>query len=178
MQGEIRKVCLIPGLGNPMEENMATYYSILAWRIMDRGAWLATDLWVTRSWTWLKWLSTCVHTEETQLGVYSWMDKQNMEYTSVQFGSVWLFATPWVAARQASLSITNSQSILKLMLFESVMPSNHLILCRPLLLLPSIPPSIRVFSNVSGLHIRWPKDWSFSFIISCSNEYSGMNPSG
>ena len=76
------------------------------------------------------------------------------------------FATPWTAARQASLSITNSQSLLKLISIESVMPSNHLILCHPLLLLPSIFPSIRVFSNESVLHIRWPKYWSFSFNIS------------
>jgi len=84
--------------------------------------------------------------------------------------------TPWTAARQASLSITNSQSLFKLMSIESVMPSNHLILCRPLLLLPSIFPSIRVFSNESVLHIRWPKYWSFSFSISISNEYSGLIP--
>ena len=87
---------------------------------------------------------------------------------------VWLFATPWTAARQASLSITNSQSLLKLMSIELVMPSNHLILCRPLLLLPSTFPSIRVFSNESVLSIRWPKYWSFSFSISLSNEYSGL----
>ena len=94
-------------------------------------------------------------------------------YTPVQLlGRVRLFATPWSAARQASLSIANSQSLLKPMSTESVMPSNHLILCRPLLLLPSIFPSIWVFSNESVLHIRWPKYWSFSF--SPSNEYSGL----
>ena len=82
-----------------------------------------------------------------------------------------LFATPWTAARQASLSITNSWSLLKLKSFKSVMPSNHLILCCPLLLLPSIFPSIRVFSNEPVLHIRWPNYWSFSFSISLSNEY-------
>ena len=87
---------------------------------------------------------------------------------------VWLFATPWTAACQASLSITNSQSLLKLMSIESVIPSNHLIRCRPLLLLPSIFPSIRVFSNESILCIRWPKDWNFSFSISPSSEYSGL----
>ena len=81
---------------------------------------------------------------------------------------------PWTAARQASLSITNSQSLLKFMSIESVMPSNHLILCHPLLLLPSIFRSIRVFSNESVLHIRWPKYWSFSFSISPSNEYSRL----
>jgi len=82
--------------------------------------------------------------------------------------------TPWTAARQASLSITNFWSLLKLMSIESVMPSNHLILYRPLLLLPSVFPSIRVFSNESALHIRWPKYWSFSFSISPANEYSGL----
>ena len=84
------------------------------------------------------------------------------------------FVTPWTAARQAFLSITNSQSLPRLMSFESVTPSNHLILRRPLLLLPSIFPSIRVFSNELALHIRWPKDWSFSFSISPSNEYPGL----
>ena len=82
-----------------------------------------------------------------------------------------LFATPWTAACQGSLSVTNTQSLLKLMSIKSVMPSNHLILCRPLLLLPSIFPSIRVFSNESVLRIRWPKYWSFSFSISLSKEY-------
>ena len=82
--------------------------------------------------------------------------------------------TPWTVARQASLSITNSQSLLKLMPIESVMPSNHLILCRPLLFPSSIFPSIRVFSNESVLHIRWPKYWSFSFSISPSCEYPGL----
>ena len=85
-----------------------------------------------------------------------------------------LFATPWTAARQAALSITSSRSPPKLMSIESVMPSNHLILCRPLLLLPSIFPSIRVFSSESVLHIRWPEYWSFNFITSPSNEYSGL----
>ena len=85
-----------------------------------------------------------------------------------------LFATPWTAARQASLAFTSSLSLLKLMSIESVMPSNHLILCRPLRLLPSICPTIRVFSNESALRIRWLKYWSFSFSISPSNEYSGL----
>ena len=87
---------------------------------------------------------------------------------------VWLFLTPWTATHQASLSITNSRSLLKLKSIASVMPSNHLILCRPLLLLPSIFPSIRVFSDESALCIRWPKYWSFSFNISPSNEYYGL----
>ena len=87
-------------------------------------------------------------------------------------GSVQLLVTPWTAAQEASLFITNSRSLFKLMCTESVMPSNHLILCHSLILLPSIFPSIRVFSNESVLHIRWPKYWSFSFSISLSNEYS------
>ena len=95
-----------------------------------------------------------------------------MQFSS--FSHVQLFATPWTAAHQASVTITNSQNLLKFMSIESVMPSNHLILCYPLLLLTSIFPSIRVFSNESVLHIRWPKYWSFSFSISPSNEYSGL----
>ena len=87
---------------------------------------------------------------------------------------VWLFTTPWIAAHQASLSFTISQSLLKFTSIELLMPSNHLILCPPLLLLPSIVPSIRVFSSEWALHIRWPKYWSFSFSISLSNEYSRL----
>jgi len=95
--------------------------------------------------------------------------------SSVQLLSrVWLFATPWTTAHQVSLCVTNSQSLLKLMSIESVMPFNHLILCHPLLLLPSIFPRIRVFSNESVLRIRWPKYWSFSFNISPSNEHPGL----
>ena len=98
-----------------------------------------------------------------------------VQFCSVQLLShVQLFATPWIAARQASLSITNSQSSLKLTSVELVMPSSHLILCRPLLLLPPIPPSIRVFSNESTLCMRWPKYWSFSLSISPSNEHPGL----
>ena len=97
-------------------------------------------------------------------------------FSSVQsLSCVCLFVTPWTAALQTSLSVTNTQSLLKLMSIESVMPSNHLILCHPLLLLPSILPSIRVFSNDTGLCIRWPKYWSFNFSISPSNEYSGLS---
>ena len=98
-----------------------------------------------------------------------------LQFSSVQFLShVQLIATLWTAACQASLSITNSCSLLKLTSIELVMQSNHLILCHPLLLQPSVFPSIRVFSNESFLHIRWPKYWSFSFSISRSNEYSGL----
>ena len=99
----------------------------------------------------------------------------SVQFSSVQsLSRVWLFATPWITARQASLSITNYQSLPKLMSIESVMPSSHLILCHPLLLLPPIPPSIRVFSNESTLHMRWPKFWSFSFSISPSKEHSRL----
>ena len=97
------------------------------------------------------------------------------QLSSVQsLSRVRFFATPWTAACQASLSFTNPWSLLKLMSIELVMPSNHLIFCHPLILLPSIFPSIRVFSNESVFHIRWPKYWSFSFSISPSNEYSGL----
>ena len=100
---------------------------------------------------------------------------QGNQFSSAQsLSHVRLFVTPWTAARQASLSTTNSQSLLKLMSIKSVMPSNHLILCHPLLLLPSVFPSKRVFSNESVLHIRWPKYWSFSFSISPSSVYSGL----
>ena len=96
-------------------------------------------------------------------------------FSSVQsLSRVLLFVTPWIAARQASLSITNSRSSLKLTSIESVMPSSHLILCRPLFLLPPIPPSIRVFSNESALHMRWPKYWRFSFSIIPSKEHPGL----
>jgi len=130
-------------------------------------------------WTWnslLLWLlffhlskrNHCYHFPESTGG---W----SVQFSSVQpLSHVWLFVTPWTAARQASLSITNSQSPPKPMSIVSVMPSNHLILCHPLLLQPSIFPSIRVFPNESALCIRWPKYWSFSFNISPSNEYSGL----
>ena len=99
----------------------------------------------------------------------------NLGLSSVQsLSHVWLFVTPWIEAHQASLSITNSQSSPKLMSIELVMPSSHLILCRPLLLLPPIPPSIMVFSNESTIRKGWPKYWSFSFSISPSNEHPGL----
>ena len=110
----------------------------------------------------------------------SWHDHflwQLASFSLVQFSHVWLFTTPWTTACQASLSITNTRSLLKLMSIESVMPSSHLILCRPLLIPPSIPPSITVFSSESthaNLHMRWPKYWSFSFSISPSNEHPGL----
>ena len=119
--------------------------------------------------------------ENTAYISYLWEGKHThthidtLERIVVQLVSrVRLFATPWTAARQASLSITNSRSSLKLMSIELVILTNHLTLCRPLLLPPSIFPNIRVVSNESALHIRWPKSWSFSFNISPSNEYSGL----
>ena len=108
---------------------------------------------------------------------FRWKILENLwkHFSSVQWLSrVQLLATPWITARQASLSITSSRSSLKLMSIESVMPSSHLILCRPLLLPPPIPPSIGVFSHESTLHMRWPKYWSFSFSISPSNEHLGL----
>ena len=107
--------------------------------------------------------------------IYIYISIYIYQLISVQsLSHVRLFATLWTAARQASPSITNSWSLIKLMSIESVMPSNHLILCRPLLLPPSIFPSIRVFFNKSALHVRWPKYWSSSFNISPSNEHSGL----
>ena len=120
------------------------------------------------------------HILPNYLGIQQYLIKLNSlrwkpHHSSVHsLSSIWLFATPWTAAHQASLSITNSRSLLKLMSIESVMPSNHLILYHPLLLLPSIFPSIRVFSDESVLRIRWPKYWSFNFSISPSNKYSGL----
>ena len=125
----------------------------------------------TRSWLWLRsWTPYCqIQTLIVEIG------KTTGPLSSVLLLSrVWLFATPWTAACQASLSITNSRSSLKLMSIESVMPSSHLILCCPLLLLPPIPPSIRVFSNESTLCMRWPKYWSYSFSIIPSKEHPGL----
>ena len=114
-------------------------------------------------------------TLEVKASTHEFSGRHNSIYFAVHLLSyVWLFVTPWTAVLQASLSFTISWSILKLTSIESVMPYNHLILCHPLLLLPSIFPSIRVFFNESVLHIRWPKYWSFSFSIRPSNEYSGL----
>ena len=109
----------------------------------------------------------------TSMCIY-YMMCPSVSHSVQSLSRVCLFMTPWTAARQASLSITNSRSLLKLMPIKSVMPSSHLILCRPLLLLPPIPPSIRVFSNKSALHMRWPKYWSFSFNISPSSKHPGL----
>ena len=150
---------------------------------MDRGDWWDTVQIVAKSKTWLKWLSMHKGTEAISCWHINiqWILQFNSNksklglFSSVQsLSRVRLFATPWIAAHQASLSITNSRSSLRFTSIESVMPSSHLILCRPLLLLPSIFPSIRVFSNESALCIRWPKYWSFSFNISPSNEHPGL----
>ena len=108
--------------------------------------------------------------------VFLWkVTKDQLQFSSVQLLShVWLFATPWITAYQASLSMTNSRSSLRLTSIESVMPSRHLILCHPLLLLPPIPPSIRVFSSESTFRMRWPKYWTFSFSIIPSREIPGL----
>ena len=106
----------------------------------------------------------------------TWVRPLSVQFSSVQsLSRVRLFVTPWITAHQASLSITNSQSSPKLMCIDSGMSSSHLILCRPCLLLPPIPPSIRVFSSESTLHMRWPKYWSFSLSISPSNEHPGLD---
>ena len=132
--------------------------------VRDRETWCAAVLRVARCRAWLgDWTTATLCTP------------QPFQFSSVQsLSSVRLFATPWIAAHQASLSITNSWSSLKLMSIEWVMPSSHLILCSPILLLPPIPPSIRVFSNESTLRVRWPKYWSFSFSISPSKEHLGQ----
>ena len=107
-----------------------------------------------------------------------WIERSDLDVVVQLLNFVRLFVTPWTAARQASLSLIISWSLLKCMCIESVMPSNRLVLCRPLLLLPSLFLSIRVFSNESALHITWPKYWSFSFSFRLSKEYSGLIPLG
>ena len=150
-----------------LEKEMATHSSIFAWKIPwteELGGLQSMGLQKVGH----KWALSLV-----MIGFFLYILSLFCPFNSVQLLShVWLFAIPWTAARQASLSITDSWSMLKLMSIESEMPSNHLILCYPLLLLPSIFSSIRVFSSESVLHIRWPKYWSFSFSISPSNEYS------
>ena len=154
----------------------ASGHEILQARILE---WIAIafsrgSFW-PRNWTWV----SCI----ADRFITSWATKEALRYqlfliwlqlSSVQLSCFRLFETPWIAACQASLFITNSRSLFELMSIELMMPSNHLILCCTLLFLPSIFPSIRVFSNESVLHIRWPNYWSFSFSISLSNEYSGL----
>ena len=149
-----------------LEKEMATHSSVLAWRIPGTGKPVGCGL---RGRT------------ESDMTEVTWQQICSLLWVVWPFvvvvqslTCVWFFETPWTAAHHASLSFTLSWSLLKLMSIESVMPSNHLILCHPLLLLPSIFSSIRVFSNELALHIRWPKYWSFSFSFSPSNEYSGL----
>ena len=122
------------------------------------------------------WAGSCGAPRHKSLSVSpSLSSKRQVQFSSVQsLSRVWLFATPWIAAHQASLSITNPWRLLRLTSIKSVMPSNHLILCHPLLLPPSIFPSNRVLSNELVLRIRWPEYWNFSLSISPSNEYSGL----
>ena len=139
---------------------MATHSSLLAWEIHGLRSLAGYSPWVRR-----------VRNNWTQI----YTQTHTIHFSSVQsLSHVWLFGTPWITACQASLSIINSWGSLKLMSIESVMPSSHLILCRPLVLLPSVPPSIRVFSNESSLHVRWPKYWSFSFNISPSKQHTTL----
>ena len=120
------------------------------------------------------WSPQYICQKSKTLTVSRWYDPLH-QFSSVQsLSCVWLLATPWITAHQASLSITNSWSLPKFMFIELVMPSSHLLLCRPLLLLPPIIPSVRVFSSESNLRMRWPKYWSFSFSISPSNEHPGL----
>ena len=136
------------------------------WRLKSPGFFQAE----TSSWVWPKDRAWVRARWNTRLKRFS-----SVQFSSVQsLSRVQLFVTPWITARQASLSISNSRSSLKLTSIKSVMPSSHLILGRPLLLLPPIPPSIRVFSNESTLHLRWPKYWSFSFSIIPSKEIPGL----
>ena len=150
-----------------MEKEMAIDATVLAWRTSGReepGELLSMGL---QSWTWLKRLSS--NSSSSKL---TWLAQSHQFTWSISW--VWLFVTPWITVCQASLSITNSQSSSKLMSIESVIPSIHLILCHPLLLLPPGPPSIRVFSNESTLRMRWPKHWSFNFSIIPSKEIPGL----
>ena len=128
--------------------------------------------WITVQYLGLSWgLNAWTHIKCLEQGL---THGKNLIHVVQALSSVWLFATPWTAAHQASLSFTISRSLLKLMSIESVMPSSYLIFCHPLLLRPSIFPSIRIFSNELALHIMWPKDSYLSFSISSSNEYSGL----
>ena len=142
--------------------------------VMDREAWYAAVHGVKKSQTWQSDWTEHINDIKWYLPFSVWLTSLIWFSSGQSLSCVQLFVTPWITTRQPSLSITNSQSSPKLISIESVMPSNHLILYCPLLLLPSIFPSIRVFSNESALHIRWPKYRSFSFNISPFNEYSGL----
>ena len=147
--------------------------TFLIWNLRSFRAWYMTELRVKDT-LWRSWIYNCECLNHPSSYVFLLHSSEwGKWFSSVQSLSHVCFATPWTAAHQASLSITNSWCLLKLLSIESVMPSNHLILCCPLLLLPSIFPSIKVFSNESALHIRWPKYSSFSFTISPSSEHPG-----
>ena len=167
------------------KKEMAAHSSFLAWRIpgtAEPGGLPSMEShrvgqdWSDLAWCLLSWTepNKTVTNSETEVELLNRVISKDYLFSSVQtLSHVRLFANPWTAAHQASLSITNSQSLLKLMSIESVMPSNHPVLWYPLLP-PPIFPSIRVFSNESVLHIKWPNYWSFSFSTSPSNEYSGL----
>ena len=155
--------CLGKGNGNPLQCSCLE-------NPRDGGAWWAAVYGVTQSWTWLKRLSS----SSSSYALFFFFFFRVFCLSVQSLSRAQLFAPQWIAAHQASLSITNSRSSLKLMPIESVMPSSHLILHRPLFLLLPILPSIRVFSNQSTLRMRWPKYWSFSFSISPSNEHPGL----
>ena len=149
-------------LKNNIHSSLGLQPALPSCKILDFPA--STIMWICKKWVLFLWRI------QTNADAFFLV----VQFSSVQsLNRVRLFSTPWIAARQASLSITNSRSLLKLTSIELVMPSSHLILCRPLLFLPPIPPSIRVFSNESTLCTRWPKYWNFSFSISPSNEHLG-----
>ena len=183
------------GWEDPLEKGEAIHSSILAWRIpwtvQFMGLRRVGHDWATYTFTFtLMILTKPTEAEVSSVEKFNWQSTRRGNYfkkfcfkcyccmcaqfSSVQLSRVQLFVTPWTSVHQPTLSITNSRGLFKLMSIESVMPSNHLILCYPLLLLPSIFPSLRVFSNESVLHIRWPKYCSFSFNISPSNEHAGL----
>ena len=157
-------------------EHISALVSLCLWTVSFTSVFLPHPRWDRRVWVDWKWVFPFSYVSGLELTVVVYFSSSKwVQFCSVQsLSGVHLFATPWIAACQASLSITNSQRLWKLMSIESVMPSNHLILCHPLLLPPSIFPRIRVFTNESALWIRWPTYWSFSFNIRLSNEYSGL----
>ena len=173
----------LDGITNSMDMNLSKLWK----RVKHTEAWSAVVYGTAKSRTQLSdsTIETCIHVLICQLEVFRigpiklllhfMYILRLIQFSSVQsLSRVRLFATPRIAACQGSMSNTNSRSLPKLMSIESMMPSSHLSLCRPLLFLPPIPPSIRVFSNESTLHMRWPKYWSFSFSISPSNEHPGL----
>ena len=157
-------------------EHISALVSLCLWTVSFTSVFLPHPRWDRKVRVDWKWAFPFSYVNGLELTVVVYFSSSKwVQFCSVQsLSGVHLFATPWIAACQASLSITNSQRLWKLMSIESVMPSNHLILCHPLLLPPSIFPRIRVFTNESALWIRWPMYWSFSFNIRLSNEYSEL----